>query len=320
MTQFISRAYNTFEIDEKSKSLVIKKSKESRLLDEIYYYKNLPSDLSIYFPRVLYSKTENDIHELGMEYYAYNNLGNLMIYENFNFDIWKKTFNFLLNFINNCTEFSLNNDVQNSRMMYIEKTEKEYQNLINNFNYFKLFEENEFVFLNGRKLKTFSIIWPKIKEYIENTCLVNNLTYIHGDFCFSNILFGYNNINKDVILKFIDPRGSFGQIKSYGDSYYDLAKLMHSCDGGYEYFITDNFEIKDIECNFTLNYSNDNKFKIKNIFDKIINDSQFNATKIQILQGTIFIGMCARHYDSFERQKAMLLTGLQILNDVYEKI
>jgi hypothetical protein len=30
--------------------------------------------------------------------------------------------------------------------------------------------------------------------------------------------------------------------------------------------------------------------------------------------------MCARHYDSLTRQKAMLLIGLEILNNVYEKL
>ena len=42
-----------------------------------------------------------------------------------------------------------------------------------------------------------------------------------------------NSITNDLILKMIDPRGMFGETKYYGDPYYDLAKLMHSCDGGY---------------------------------------------------------------------------------------
>ena len=65
-------------------------------------------------------------------------------------------------------------------------------------------------------------------------------------------MYGSNPINKDIVLKFIDPRGSFGQTKYYGDPYYDLAKLMHSCDGGYEYFITDNFKIIWYKINWKL--------------------------------------------------------------------
>ena len=38
-----------------------------------------------------------------------------------------------------------------NKAMYIDKTEKEYTNLINNFEYFKLFENNDYIFLNGRR-------------------------------------------------------------------------------------------------------------------------------------------------------------------------
>ena len=62
---------------------------------------------------------------------------------------------------------------------------------------------------------------------------------------------------------------------------------------------------------------NFNKFDIS---DKKKLDIFFDKNKIKILEGCIFVGMCARHYDSLNRQKAMFLTGLEILNEVYEKI
>jgi hypothetical protein len=42
---------------------------------------------------------------------------------------------------------------------------------------------------------------------------------------------------------------------------------------------------------------------------------QYNQKQIKILQGCIFIGMCARHYDSLTRQHAMYLTGIRLLNE-----
>lgn len=326
MTQFISRAYNTFKIDSKTKAIVEKRSTESRLKDEINYYKNVPPGLSVYFPRLLYSQIEENNYVAGMEYYAYDNLGNLMINNTFDPKIWEKVVDFLFTFINNTKEYKIEETINfksyynDCISMYIDKTEKEYNNLINNFNYFKIFDDNDNITLNGKKLKTFNVIWPTIKNYINKNCLVNELNYIHGDFCFSNILYGSNPINKDIVLKFIDPRGSFGHTKYYGDPYYDLAKLMHSCDGGYEYFITDNFKVLDNKTDFTLTFSNNKKTEIKNIFENLIQNYNFNKTKIDILQGSIFVGMCARHYDSFERQKGMLLTGLKILNKVYEEL
>lgn len=321
MKQFISRAYNSFEIDKRTNALVIKRSKEFRLRDEADYYINIPKNLAVYFPRLNYYRLNNDIHEISMEYYAYDNLGNLMINNHFDENLWVKISEFIFTYINNCFEHRIDTtNTNDSRLMYINKTENEYNNLINNFEFFKIFETNDSIVLNGVELKTFKTIWPKIKEYIENNCLVNNLNYIHGDFCFSNILYGINPINNDVVLKYIDPRGCFGNTKFYGDYYYDLAKLLHSCDGGYEYFITDNFKISNDNINFTLEYSNNNNVKIRKIFNEIILKYNFNQTKTNILQGTIFIGMCARHYDSLDRQKAMFLTGLKILNKIYKSL
>ena len=70
------------------------------------------------------------------------------------------------------------------------------------------------------------------------------------------------------------------------------------------------------EC--TLSYLNDNKDRVNDMFIRFVEDNGFDLKKIKALEGTIFIGMCARHYDSLERQKAMFLTGLKILNDVHE--
>jgi hypothetical protein len=50
------------------------------------------------------------------------------------------------------------------------------------------------------------------------------------------------------------------------------------------------------------------------VFEKIF-FPEFNKKQIKILQGCIFIGMCARHYDSLERQHAMYLTGTRLLNE-----
>ena len=56
---------------------------------------------------------------------------------------------------------------------------------------------------------------------------------------------------RDRILKFVDPRGKFGNKDFYGNHYYDLAKLSHSVNGGYEYFIFDEFNL-NIESEYFL--------------------------------------------------------------------
>jgi hypothetical protein len=44
--------------------------------------------------------------------------------------------------------------------------------------------------------------------------------------------------------------------------------------------------------------------------------SNENKSLIKLVEGLIYVGMCARHYDSSERQLAMYLTGIKNLNQI----
>ena len=168
--------------------------------------------------------------------------------------------------------------------------------------------------INGIEYKNFEVIWPQIQKYIDQN-IVNEkecMSFIHGDFCFSNILCGVND-NKQVTLKYIDPRGTFGIDGCHGDKYYDLAKLKHSVDGAYEYIIYDLFELNTKSNQISFSFKNDNSKKVLELFNQQIFDN-FDQNKIDLLQGLIYIGMCARHYDSLDRQKIMYSTGIRLLN------
>lgn len=319
---FTTRAYNSFEFNSKTKASIIKSSKEDRLLGEIEYYKNLPKDIQVYFPRMLNSSSDDETYQMELEYYAYGNLGNVMTNQDYNPDFWSKTFDFIFSYINNYKEsICIPASKEDSSLMFIDKTEKEYINLMYKFEFFSQFRNtNEFIF-NGRVLKSFDIIWEKLKSYIETSFDTEKFYFIHGDLCFSNILYGVNDITNDVILKFIDPRGVFGRTKFFGDPYYDLAKISHSCNGGYEFFIYDKFQVSNSNNEFDLSfYNEERKENINKKFLDISQQNKFDYNKIKLIEGLIFVGMCARHYDSLDRQKAMLMTGLSILNDVYENL
>lgn len=322
MTQFTTRAYNNINININTMASVTKSSTEARLKNEADYYNDIPKDLSIYYPRLLSYNYDNNVHQMELEYYAYDNLGNLVIGSEFNRNVWNKVMSFLFKYLDNCSKYVLKTtDGSDSRAMYVDKTEKEYSALINNFEFFTELSKSDTISFNGNQLKSFQVIWPTIRKYIIDGYCTNNFNIIHGDLCFSNILYGINPLNDDIVLKFIDPRGTFGSIKSYGDAYYDLAKLRHSTQHGYEYLITDNFTLDQISSNsFDLKYVNSNHSDVDKLFLTYVDRYGYDLNKIDVLQGTIYIGMCARHYDSLERQKAMYLIGLNILNKIYDKI
>ena len=67
---------------------------------------------------------------------------------------------------------------------------------------------------------------------------------MHGDFCFSNILYDF----KSQSIKVIDPRGLSGDGKEqsiYGDLRYDVAKLAHSVIGKYDFIIAGRFSYSE---------------------------------------------------------------------------
>ena len=164
--KFTSRAYNKFEINKSTKSSVIKISEEIRLKGEAEYYQNLPNDLKIFFPRLLEAEL-NTPYKLEIEYYAYDNLGNLMVSKVFNKNLWNNIFSFIFTYIDAYKASDLiDSNMADSVLMFIEKTEIEYRKLMKDFQFFNTLKDSDIFILNGRELKSFESIWPKIKNFI----------------------------------------------------------------------------------------------------------------------------------------------------------
>jgi len=255
-----------------------------------------------------------------IEYYAYDSLGDYMVFRKFDSAFWESI---AIGLQNARKEFLKTKKLIHSpaliSSMYIDKTEKYYHDLINNFDKFRAIAKKETLIINGEKYWNFEKIWDSVKKLIKDELLlVDNFSVIHGDFCFSNILCGVNQKTGTTILKFIDPRGNFGVDGVFGDPLYDSAKLLHSYEGGYEYIIYDQFKVEEdlIHNSYHIKFANDNKDKISEIFAKI---TDFRSLKSKVIEGLIYLGMCSRHYDSINRQTAMYLNGIRILNEVLRK-
>jgi hypothetical protein len=140
-------------------------------------------------------------------------------------------------------------------------------------------------------------------EYVEDMINENveyfskkefDIVPIHGDLCFSNILFDFSIF--EPIL--IDPRGYVSLedgFSMYGPSSYDYYKLAHSFILGYDYIIagkvSDTF-FSNIEINKRLN-----------IFCEL-----FDIEKTDLLMGlkNLFLSMLPLHSDSIIRQKSFI--------------
>ena len=312
MSEHIARAYNRFEITDWG--TIYKRSDTDRLRNERDYYKLIDySSLKSFFPRLY---TSSDTH-LELEYYAYNNIGNMLMGAGsdrwFDHPLWHDTVDLILRFLKRASYVMQGDpDMDDMAKMYIEKTWK----------YFNEFEEThphltcpETLTINGITHQNFPELWDNgLKKRIREICQnAEQFNVIHGDFCLSNMLMGINPVSEKPVLKLIDPRGSFGKQSVIGDPRYDLAKLSHSLNGGYEWIISNRFVLETEEFNGTpMEY----KLRLQQPSARPQAAKLFDFSKdVRIIEGLIWIGMCSRHYDSSDRQTAMYLTGVKTLNE-----
>jgi hypothetical protein len=324
--KFTNRAYNSIDVDYLNNILYKSSSNKNKLINEESYYKNieLMGIIQCLFPRVIDGwQLQNNNYCLAMEYYAYKNMFDELVltntFYNVDVDVWRQVAEKILATLTVLKDFKIGTitaqqRVYNLKQMYMTKTENEFNSLIKTPFFAKLNDE-KYLVINNTVCLNFKYIWNEIKNVVEKELCTSNteFTCIHGDMCFSNILIG--NVDKNITLKFIDPRGSFGDIVGiYGDYLYDIAKLFHSFEGGYEYIINDMFDLKQDSDNHTFYYSY--KADITNILTDIFCTyfSEDDIRKARLIEGLIFISMCARHYDSLDRQIVMYLTGIKLLN------
>ena len=176
----------------------------------------------------------------------------------------------------------------------------------------EIFHEN-FILINGKEFKNWPAIRDEIKLKIKDLYKKEDNCLIHGDLCFSNILYDSKNKN----FKLIDPRGKWGQGIS-GDLKYDVAKIRHSVVGGFD-------TITNVLYSDTYNEKNGimfDTYKPKNyqvICEKL--DSQikqrWNVDEIKMIEGLLFISMLPLHKDDLERQLALYSIGIQRLNEIF---
>jgi hypothetical protein len=332
MSNFVTRAYNRFEKN-LTKNTLTKYSKEIRLKNESNYYAMLHGDLKVFFPRLIKHGFHEGTQEYFMEieYYPYTNLSDVLFFKlnetmfDFDYGSIARTLRDIL------SEFKKHKPITTSvtdlEKIYVEKTVTEQAKLVNGFEFFNEFSKHDIVKINGIDYENFHVIWPKVIEKC-SYLLTSNHYYqsstIHGDMCFSNILFHPgSDFVFEPIIRFIDPRGEFGQHKVHGDLYYDLAKLHHSTNTGYELIIRDRFKVETPntnEINFKFFEAEEKtKNKVHEVFSKELY-SNYSREKIKLIEATIYVGMCARHYDSLNRQKVMYASGVKLLNEAYNEI
>jgi len=312
-----AREFNNIKID-RDRGILKKQSRNvEKFIGEILWYLKLPSDIEYLRPRIFSYSTRYDNPFVEMEYYSYHTLHELFINGDLSFNQWLNVFRRLKFIINDLSKYQVKDKAFNESLeeMYVKKTFERLK-LMKKQSQFKLFFKNP-ITINGIKYKSLDEIWELIKKNIPKMLYdVDYFSIIHGDLCFTNILIDSNL----SIIKLIDPRGEFGKFDIYGDQRYELAKLVHSIDGKYDYIIRDMFDIKLIKDSPIIEFhikDNNREFSLYDCFSLVFKDEmEKDQKKIEFVESLLFLSMIPLHSENINHQFAMLATGLQILNRV----
>lgn len=319
-TSVAARSFNSIEIDEQRGILKKRSENKEKLVNEIRWYLRIPNKLQYLLPRVYdYSLDLTDLY-VSMEYYGYHTLHESLVFGDLPLVKWQAIFQKLLFAINDMGKFTVTGErIQFEaalRDIYLQKTFDRLDMMRNEPDFHSFFENT--ITINRkeyRSLNEYLKMLPQLIEKLVVDTFTGQFNIIHGDLCFANILI------EDTydFIRVIDPRGKFGTFDIYGDGRYELAKLMHTLEGKYDFIIEDMFDI-DVIGN-TIEYHVHKQIdNITNVFLDVFRESIDNIQAVRLIEATLFLSMIPLHSDYKQRQFAMLATGVMLLEQVIREI
>ncbi|WP_455821322.1 phosphotransferase [Pseudomonas cerasi] len=296
------RAFNELKID---KNTVTKRSaKRNKLKAEYNWYHSIPEDLLHYTPRLISGIDNNDYYQYKIEYLFCPTLTELLVFGKQPKNVWNRIISSCFEFINKCSKHPGSSDTN----FYDSLISKNFERL------------KEYLSLNEDLQKGFPYIdgvvydLNHILEYCHSLISKeSNVTLVHGDFCFSNILFDF----KKNDIRVIDPRGiDFeDKISIYGDVRYDLAKILHSAIGKYDLIISDRFNVKNVDGFYSLEIPEDS-IELESILKSKFSSYGHNYTEVVAITVTLFLSMLPLHYDRPDRQLAFIATAIKLYKEL----
>lgn len=312
-----SRFFNKVSVNKAANLFIKESSKISKIIAEKKWYESMPDELQKYCPKVLGFYQDGNVAKLTLEYIDNPSLAVLFTREKLSQDefnsVLASLFETYSEFISHKGTLDKGYDL---KKIYLDKTLDRIESAVNGPLAPLISAQN--ISLNGETISGFPKVKNKLMKKLELIASAPfSASVIHGDLCFSNILFE----KKTNSFRFVDPRGSFGDgFGIYGDPRYDIAKLRHSFVGLYDFIIADKFllnESKGSTFSCSLNIvSGYNQSGLESFFDKLALSYGFNVYDIKLIEAVLFLTMIPLHSENEIHQKAFFLTALKKINDI----
>ncbi|MEG9302586.1 hypothetical protein [Psychrobacter celer] len=299
----VTRSFNNIECD----GYVLTKSSNdtNKLKAEANWYSNLPTILKCFCPQLVAEQESLDGYSYSVEYLYLSNLAELYLFAELPSSFWEQVFESCSTFLQ-LAKYSYNESLSTKQILPDEWYnqvifEKTKQRLIK-FSTESQFDISKEVRVNGELFPSLQNLTYDLLSLIRKSN-DSDMSFIHGDFFFGNILFD----NTAKRIKLIDPRGMINSEEKtvYGDIRYEVAKLTHSVIGRYNEIISGrgNF-ISNDNYDFILTFSDSALHE--SIVDSFINRSflgyEVDSKENYAITCLLFISMLPLHKEDRERQ------------------
>lgn len=314
-----ARQFNHIAVDRNRGMLRKTSDDREKLIGEIRWYLKLPTDVEYVRPRIFDYSMDYEEPYVVMEYYAYHTLHELFLYGDLGRSQWREIFERVRFILGDFGRYTVRDSAIRPSLeeVYWGKTAQRMARLRENASFSSFFERD--VTVNGTEYRSLGGVMDALEAAIPGMLYdAGEFPIIHGDLCFSNMMVD----DSFSFVKLVDPRGRFGSYDIYGDRRYEMAKLLHSVDGRYDFIIKDLFSV---ECDLG---SASIRYKIRErgtergvgrvFMDVFGGEMGGDWEKVELIEGLLFLSMIPLHGESLAHQMAMLGTALEILGRVVD--
>jgi len=307
----MARSFNTLRMD----GLTARKSSadEAKMRAEARWLRNAPSDLQIFCGRMIETGVADGRGFYLTEYEYLPVLSELFALGQIGERAWRRIIASCEQFLRLCAAHKGDGGYGSGdtalRALAVDKTFARLETLARSG-----FEIDQPLSLHGRAC-------PSLLSIAERLACAIDLasgrveSVMHGDFCFSNILYSAR-VRR---IKVIDPRGFVdGGATLFGDPRYDLAKLAHSIVGRYDQIIAGRFHARRSGRDYAIDFE---PLPAQGWLEGMLGDVRVDGIggacdDVRAVMIGLFLSAPALHGDRPDRQLAMIANALRLYLDL----
>jgi len=292
--------------------------KPDKIRAEAHWYDRVPASLRLYLPALLGVEEGEKACAYRLEYLYFSTLSELYVFGRLPLFMWENIFQSCGEFLEACRA-ALGPEERvlaaNLPDLYLDKTLARLET----------FARQRGVDLDaewryaGRPTPGLERLARLAAQAIPRST-AQDAGILHGDFCFSNILYDFRH----ATIKVIDPRGlaADGSPRLAGDLRYDVGKLAHSIKGKYDFIKTDRYALeRNGRRGLVLEFPDEEPTRrIDALFTRMgIGRAGCAPRTILAVVVHLFLSMLPLHADRPDHQDAMLANALRLFLDLEEE-